>query len=123
GSYDVDCVSSSKCISGGEERPTEASQMIPLVTDWDGTVWLRDGVPSFPSSSATLGVSCSKAVDCIAVGETIASGRSAELVMKSTEVANQEVPDTSIISGPSGTVTSVNQTFNFGSSEAGGGYE
>jgi RHS repeat-associated protein len=125
GSSSVDCVSSTKCVySGYEDSPTSEIDL-PLVGDWDGTVWLADNLPSLPTISVLQGVSCNKAVDCVAVGEagSTLTTRPAELILMSKEAANQEVPDTVIVSGPSGTVTSVKQTFNFASTEAGGGYE
>jgi RHS repeat-associated protein len=114
---DLDCMSSSKCIAVGSESNA------PLLNGWDGTIWQPEQAPSSSLSNFLKSVSCSRAVDCIAVGRSYDKGREAELVLRSTEATNQETPDTTIISGPSGTVTSVKQTFNFGSSEAGGGYE
>jgi RHS repeat-associated protein len=117
----LDCVSSNKCISGG----TEGSS--PRMGGWDGTVWQRDNLSSLALSSKVEAVSCTRAVDCVAVGESWTSGlgghRGFEFALKSSEAANQEVPDTTILSGPTGTVASAKQTFNFASSEAGGGYE
>jgi RHS repeat-associated protein len=117
GPSDLDCMGSSKCVSVGSEGSSVT------LSGWDGSIWQRETPPSSSSSNALKSVSCRNAVECVAVGKSYDKGRESELVLKSTEAANQETPDTSIISGPSGTVTSVNQTFNFASSEAGGGYE
>lgn len=123
GTSDVDCVSSTKCLSGGGEIPKYSTPAIPVLTDWDGTVWLRDTVPTFSIAAEVAAVSCTKAVDCVAVGDSYNGEHASNLVLKSNEASGQEVPDTTIVSGPSGTVTSANQAFNFASSEAGGGYE
>lgn len=114
---DLDCMSSSKCVSVGSEGSSV------VLTGWDGTIWQRETPPASSTSNVLNSASCYTAVDCVAVGKAYDKGRESDLVLKSSEAANQETPDTSIISGPSGSVTSLNQTFNFGSSEAGGGYE
>ncbi len=118
----VECLSSTNCIWAGSESPDEHSE-VPLSAGWDGSVWFGETVPSKGTYSRLTAVSCRRAVDCVAVGTANPDGRNVEFALQSTEAANQEVPDTTIVSGPSGTVTSVQQTFNFASTEAGGGYQ
>lgn len=112
---DLDCMSSSKCAWAGSESAAALS-------GWDGTIWQPEPAPS-PSSTWLHSISCARAVDCVAVGNSTANGRDLEVTIKSVEATNQEVPDTTITSGPSGTVTTGKQTFSFASTESGGGYE
>jgi RHS repeat-associated protein len=118
---DISCVSSSKCIASGMASP-ETGGRVPLLLGWDGANWNLENAPSPSTSKETRleGISCRNAVDCVSVGEAfIGSGWAYAL---RTGEGKGEAPDTSILSGPSGTYNG-SPTFTFGSSEGGAGFE
>jgi len=119
---DISCASSVKCVAVGVAET--ANNESPFLMQWDGSTWGLESASTSPDSNHTLleGVSCRRAVDCVAVGSGgPGSGRVWEYIVTSTE-GTQEMPDTSILSGPTGTV-GANVTFTFGANEAGGSFE
>lgn len=119
---DVSCPSPTKCVAVGQAET--ASGRLPLVMGWDGTVWTLESAPNSSGSKYTQleGVFCRRAVDCMAVGQGSYGGHNWEFAVRSLE-SKQETPDTTILSGPSGEVSSGYVTFYFNSTESEPAYE
>lgn len=117
---DIACSSSVKCIAAGQTF--SSGKIAPFVMGWDGKGWSLESAPAVTGNYDTQmeNVACNASVDCLAVGMATLD-RSWEAAVKSSEAA-QEVPDTSITSGPTGKV-GPNVTFTFSSTEASANFE
>jgi hypothetical protein len=72
----VSCASASNCIAVGHRSATSTSGATTLAEKWNGTKWsvVTSANPSGSTSAELLGVACTAAKSCMAVGEYFASG-------------------------------------------------
>jgi RHS repeat-associated protein len=108
---DVSCPTSTSCIAvDGEAGRT-------FVQRWDGSNWSTEASPTPEGKTASLvGVSCPSASTCAAVGSASAGGATQTLAVQSYEEDTTE-PDTTIITGPAGSVSSPDVAFSFEATE------
>jgi hypothetical protein len=64
----VSCTSTLACVAVGSSDVNPAGDYVTLAEVWDGTSWTIASTPNPAKGSQLLGVSCSSAAACVAVG-------------------------------------------------------